>query len=57
MGKAVRTLIEIMENSDSPASCRVSAAKALLDLGVKAVEIEDIESRVSKIEQQMKGNR
>jgi RES domain-containing protein len=50
MSQAVKTLVEIMENSDSPASARVSSAKTILELGVRAVEMEDLEARISKLE-------
>lgn len=55
MSKAVETLREIMEDTDAPASARVSAARAVLDLGLKATEIEDLQRRVAEIEALLKG--
>jgi hypothetical protein len=50
LGDAVKTLQDIMSDSDAPASARVSAARTMIDMGVKAVEVEDIEGRISKLE-------
>ena len=49
-GEAVETLREIMKDKKKPPSPRVTAAKAVLDIAVKAVEIEDIQSRLEAIE-------
>ena len=54
MGISVKTLIEIMENTEAPASSRVAAAKTMIETGIKAVEIEDIETRLSTIETVLK---
>ena len=51
MAKAVDTLAEIILNKKALASARVSAAKEILAVGIKAVEIEDLEQRISQIEQ------
>jgi hypothetical protein len=48
--EAVNVLKEIMNSSKSPASTRVSAAKAVLETSIKAVEVEDLISRIEKIE-------
>ena len=53
--EAVKTLRKIMTNDDAPASARVSAAKAMLDIGVKSIDVEDLETRISHIEQQLNG--
>ncbi len=47
---AVSTLLKIMVDPTSPASCRVRAADSVLNHGIKAIEIEDIEVRVSELE-------
>src|SRR5262245_50655798 len=41
-GQAVQTLQEVMQTPDAPASARVSAAKTVLEVAVKAVEVEDL---------------
>ena len=50
LSKAVRTLKEIIGDENAPASARVSAAKTMIDMGLKAVEIEDLESRIEVLE-------
>ena len=53
MSEAVQTLLNVMSDSAAPASSKVSAARALLDIGFKVVEIEDLESRIEKIEKNL----
>ncbi len=47
---AVSTLLKIMVEQNSPASTRVRAADSVLNHGIKAIEIEDIEVRVAALE-------
>jgi hypothetical protein len=49
-GAAVSTLLKIMVDPNAPVSTRVRAADSVLDHGAKAIEIEDIEVRVSDLE-------
>jgi phage terminase small subunit len=49
-GEAVETLRAVMQNAEAPASAKVSAAKTILDTAVKAVEIEDLEARITALE-------
>ena len=49
--KAVTTLIDVMGNDCAPSSSRVSAAKNVLELAFKAVELEDLDARVSALEE------
>lgn len=51
-GGAVKTLADIMKDTGAPASARVSAAKCVLELAIKAVEIEDLSARVEFLEKQ-----
>jgi hypothetical protein len=51
-GEAVETLRSVMHDADAPASARVSAAKAILETAVKAVEVEDLEARFAALEAQ-----
>jgi len=53
MSEAVQTLRAIINNNEAPASSRVSAARAIIDTGLKAVEIEDLEERISVIERKI----
>jgi transposase-like protein len=49
-GAAVSTLLKIMVDTNAPHSTRVRAADSVLDHSAKAIEIEDIEARVSELE-------
>jgi hypothetical protein len=52
-GEAVATLRAVACDESGPASSRVSAAKAILELSVRAVEIDDLAARVEMLEAQM----
>ncbi len=52
-GQAVQTLVDVQNETDSSASVRVSAAKAVLDLAYKAVEIEDLDERLRALEEKV----
>ncbi len=47
---AVSTLLKVMVDSNSPAASRVRAADCVLGHAAKAIELEDIEVRVSELE-------
>ena len=47
---ASSTLLKIMIDPTSPASCRLRAADSVLSHAAKAIEIEDIEARLSELE-------
>jgi hypothetical protein len=47
---AVLTLLKVMVDPNTPASTKVRAADSVLDHSGKAIEIEDIEARVSELE-------
>lgn len=47
---AVTTLLKVMVDAATPASTKVRAADSVLDHAAKAIEIEDIEARVSELE-------
>ena len=49
-GEAVDTLRAVMQDAEAPASAKVSAAKAILETAVKAVELEDLEARIAALE-------
>jgi hypothetical protein len=50
MSKAVNTLLEVMDDPDSPASSKVQAARSIIDVGLKGLELEDFELRLSRLE-------
>jgi hypothetical protein len=47
---AATTLMKTMIDPTTPASVKVRAAEAILNHAIKAIEIEDIEARVSDLE-------
>ncbi len=49
-GAAVSTLLKVMVDPNSPASSRVRAADCVLGHAAKAIELEDIEVRVTELE-------
>lgn len=53
-GQAVETLLEVAGDTTAPASSRVSAARAILDTSLRAVEIEDLGARVEALEAALK---
>lgn len=50
-GEAVDTLRDIMNDTAAPHSSRVSAAKTIIEMGFKAVEMEELEARIEQLEQ------
>jgi DNA-binding MurR/RpiR family transcriptional regulator len=51
---AVTVLIKVMVDAATPASSRVRAADSVLNHAAKAIELEDIEVRVSELERAAK---
>ena len=49
-GAAVATLLRIMVDPSAPYPCRVRAAAYVLNLGAKALELEDWEDRIAELE-------
>lgn len=49
-GEAVETLRSVMANAEAPAAARVTAARTVLEMGLKAVELEDLVVRVEELE-------
>jgi hypothetical protein len=54
---AATTLLKTMIDPATPASVRVRAAEAIFNHAAKAIEIEDIEARVSALEASVAGER
>jgi DNA-binding MurR/RpiR family transcriptional regulator len=50
-GEAVDTLRVVMRDSQKPASARISAARAVLELAIRGIELEDLEARLQVLEQ------
>ena len=49
---AVAVLASIAGNATLPTGARVAAASKILDTAIRAVELEDLESRIAALEQQ-----
>jgi hypothetical protein len=47
---AVATLLKVMVDPNTPASTKVRAADSVLNHSAKAIELEDIEARLSELE-------
>ena len=56
-GAAVGTLRGIAEDGDAPASSRVSAAKAILEMSIKSIELDDLAQRIEALESTLKGDK
>lgn len=50
---AVATLCAVCDDTEAPASSRISAAKSILEMAFRSVEIDDLAARVSMLEVQM----
>ena len=48
---AATTLLKLMIDPSTPASVKIRAAEAIFNHSAKAIEIEDIEARVTELEQ------
>lgn len=48
---AVQTLKEVMADQGAPPASKVSAAKAVLEMAFKAVELDDLAQRIEKLEE------
>lgn len=55
--ESVLTLQEIMNDKTAPASARVSAAKTVLDSGLKVIEMDELEARLAEIEKDLAENK
>lgn len=51
MSEAVETLREVMRDDSATASARVSAARVMIDIGLQGTEVEDLERRIYRLEQ------
>ncbi len=48
--EAVQTLRDVMNDKETPPASRVTAAKAVLEMSIKAVEVEDLAVRIEALE-------
>lgn len=48
---AVAVLMRLMADASTPAGTRLQAAKTLLEMAIRAVELEDLEARIKRLEE------
>jgi hypothetical protein len=53
--QAVATLVEIMSDQEATPTSRVSAAKTVLEMSMKAIELDDLATRIERLEQALEG--
>ncbi|MHB1959409.1 MAG: hypothetical protein ACYCO5_10300 [Acidobacteriaceae bacterium] len=56
-GTAAAVLAEISSDTDAPHGARVTAASRLLELGLHAHEMENLEERMDKLEAALEGDK
>jgi hypothetical protein len=49
-GPAAATILKIMVDPDAPRSCRLRAAERVFEYGLRGMEMEDLQARVSALE-------
>ncbi len=54
---AASTLLKVMVDPSTPPSTRIRAAESVLTHAAKSIEVEDIEARVTALEQAAESNR
>jgi transposase len=54
---AVLTLRDVMQDTEGSSSARVSAARTVLELAFKILEVESLEQRIAELEDQLAGLR
>ena len=47
---AVSTLLRVMAGADTPASSKVQASRSVIELSQKSFELEDMETRLARLE-------
>jgi hypothetical protein len=52
---AVNALVSVMNDPEAPASSRVQAAKVVLEMSLKALEVDDLEARIAALEGMLNG--
>ena len=55
--KAARVLLEVAEDTNAPASARVSAARTIIEQALRGAELRDLMERIDALETVGKGKR
>lgn len=53
MARAVAVLESVAEDKDAASAARVTAASRIIELGLRAHELEDLEERMAKLEKEL----
>ncbi len=53
--KAARVLLEVAEDTNAPASARVSAARTIIEQALRGAELRDLTDRIEALEATSKG--
>ncbi|WP_276620607.1 phBC6A51 family helix-turn-helix protein [Syntrophomonas wolfei] len=53
--QAVATLVEVMNDQEATPASRVSATKIVLEMSMKAIELDDLATRIERLEQALEG--
>lgn len=53
--QAVITLVEVMNDREATPASRVSAAKTVLEMSMKAIELDDLATRIERLEKALEG--
>jgi hypothetical protein len=56
-GRAVATLLAVMDDPLTPPGAKVTAARVILEHAIKAIELNDLEARIVALEQAQKVSR
>jgi hypothetical protein len=57
MGPAAITMLKLMTDQSVPPAVHFRAAEAIVGLGLKGIEVEDIEVRLAQLEAAAEGNK
>jgi hypothetical protein len=57
ISRAVDILMLVAEDTEAPASARVSAARSIIDQALKSAEMEDLVKRVEQLEKKIGAKR
>jgi len=55
-GRAVATLIAVMDDPLAPPGAKVTAARVILEQAIRAIELDELEARITALEQAQKAS-
>jgi hypothetical protein len=54
-GAATTTMLKLMIDPASPPACRLNASRRVIEIGLRGIEVEDMQARVSALERKADG--